>query len=71
METNEIFSPVFDGDDIPELTTEQADYIRSQQEKAITIVSDPEDPHYEPDEEKRLTVARKLMREWEYARENK
>ena len=60
-----------DEDDIPELTTEQADYIRSQQEKAITIVSDPEDPHYEPDEEKRLTAARKLMREWEHAREKK
>ena len=47
-------------DDIPELTTEQVDYIRSQQEKSITIVSNPEDSHYEPDEEKRLTAARKL-----------
>ena len=71
METKEIFSPVFDGDDIPELTTEQADYIRSRQEKAITIVSDPEDPHYEPDEEKRLTAARTLMREWEHAKKGK
>ena len=26
----------------------------------ITIVSNPEDSHYEPDEEKRLTAARKL-----------
>lgn len=64
METKEIFSPVFDGDGIPELTTEQADYIRARQEKAITIVSDPENPHYEPDDEKRLTAARKLMRRW-------
>lgn len=71
METKEISPPFFDGDDIPELTTEQADYIRSQQEKAITIVSDPEDPHYEPDEEKRLTAARKLMREWEHAKKGK
>ena len=71
METKEISPPFFDGDDIPELTTEQVDYIRSQQEKAITIVSDPEDPHYEPDEEKRLTAARKLMREWEHAKKRK
>jgi hypothetical protein len=71
METKEISPPVFGGVDIPELTTEQADYIRSQQEKAITIVSDPEDPHYEPDEEKRLTAARKLMREWEHEKNGK
>jgi len=71
METIELFPPVFDCDDIPELTTEQVDYIRSQQEKAITIVSDPEDPHYEPDEEKRLTAARKLMREWEHEKNGK
>ena len=29
--------------DIPELTTDQADYIRSQQEKALNMVSDPEE----------------------------
>ena len=58
-------------DTIPFLTMEQADYIRSQQEKAFAIVSDSEDPHYEPDEDKRLTAARKLMRECEHAREKK
>ena len=58
--------PTNNSRDIPELTTEQADYIRSQQEKALAIVSAPEDLHYEPDEEKRLTAARKLMREWEH-----
>ena len=71
METKEIFSPVFDGDGIPELTTEQADYIRERKKKAITIVSDPENPHYEPDDEKRLTAARELMREWEHAKKRK
>ena len=60
MERKELFSPDYNGSDIPELTTEQVDYIRSQQEKSITIVSNPEDSHYEPDEEKRLTAARKL-----------
>ena len=71
MATKELFSPVYDSDDILELTIEQTDYIRSQQEKAIAIVSAPEAPHYEPDEEKRLTTVRKLMWEWELAREKK
>lgn len=30
------------------------------------MVSDPENPHYESEAEKRLTVARKMIREWEY-----
>ena len=71
MERKELFSPDYNGSDIPELTTEQADYIRSQQEKALAIVSDPEDSNYEPDEEKRLTAARKLMREWEHEKKEK
>jgi len=66
MERKELFSPDYNSRDIPELTTEQADYVRTQQEKALSIVSDPENPHYEPDEGKRLTAARKLMREWEH-----
>ena len=64
-------SPDYNGSDIPELTTEQVDYIRLQQEKALNIVSDPENSHYEPDDEKRLTAARKLMREWEHEKKRK
>ena len=71
MERKELFSPDYNSRDIPELTTEQANYIFSQQEKALTIVSNPEDPHYEPDEDKRLTAARKLMREWEHEKREK
>lgn len=41
METKELFSPVYDGDDILEITIEQADYVRSHQEKAINIVFMP------------------------------
>ena len=58
-------------DTIPFLTAGQIDYIRSQQEKALPIVSDPEDSNYEPDEEKRLTAVRKLMREWEHEKKEK
>ena len=71
MERKELFSPDYNGSDISELTTEQADYILSQQEKALNMVSDTEDPHYEPDEGKRLTAARKLMREWEHEKKEK
>lgn len=41
METKKLFSPVYDGDDILEITIEQADYVRSHQEKAINIVFMP------------------------------
>jgi hypothetical protein len=58
-------------DTIPFLTTEQADYILIQQEKALAIVSNPEDSLYEPDEKERLTAARRLMREWEHAKKGK
>ena len=71
MERKELYSPYYNGSDIPELTIEQADYIRSQQEKALNIVSDTEDLHYEPDEGKRLTAARRLMREWEHEKKRK
>lgn len=49
--------------DIPELTESQIQYIRSQQSKATSQVSDPSSPYYEPDESKRFTASRRLMRE--------
>lgn len=51
--------------DIPELTESQMRYIRSQQVNADTEVSDPSSPYFEPDEYKRHTAARVLMRKWE------
>ena len=51
--------------DIPELTEAQINYIKSQQAKADKAVSDPNSEHYEPNPEKRKTVARALMRKWE------
>lgn len=71
MERKDLFSPDYNGSDISELTTEQVDYFRLQQEKALNVVSDPENSHYEPDDEKRLTAARKLMREWEHEKKRK
>ena len=37
MERKELFSPDYNGSDIPELTTEQVDYIRLQQEKCSQV----------------------------------
>lgn len=71
MKRNELFLSSLDSDDLPEINEEQVSYISFQQEKAISIVSDPKDQHYEPDKVKRLTAARKLMREWEHAKMKK
>lgn len=50
---------------------DQINKIESQQKKVITIVSDREDPQYEPDEEKRRTATRTLIREQEQAKKGK
>ena len=52
------------------LSNEELEYLRSQQSKADALVSDPESDFYEPDESKRRTAARVLMRKWEEERAN-
>lgn len=51
--------------EIPELTESQMNYIQSQQSKADTEVRNPSSPYYEPEDSKRYTAARVLMRKWE------
>lgn len=55
--------------DIPELTEAQINYIKAQQVRADKVVSDPESEYFEPDEGKRKTAARALMRKWERERQ--
>lgn len=52
------------------LSEEEINYIKGQQSKADALVSDPESEYFEPDESKRRTAARVLMRKWEEERAN-
>ena len=52
------------------LSNEELEYLSSQQSKADDLVSDPESEYFEPDETKRRTAARVLMRKWEEERAN-
>lgn len=51
--------------DCPPLTDYQINYIKTQQSKADAEVSNPSSPFFEPDESKRFTASRALMRKWE------